>query len=1025
MIRAMTRRSLMAVVAIALAAQSRPAAERLPLRNYRTADGLPHDRIKSILRDSRGFLWFCTVEGLARFDGDRFTRYTVDDGLPNQSVNDIIEGSPGTYWIAPNGGGLSRFDADRARFTTIPLSEGFLPNRVNAVQLDRKGRVWAGTDDGLFWIDGRSSSPAPRREQLPAGAGSSILRLLTGRDGSLWIVTGRALLCRTPAGDYLAYTVTDEAGIVQAIAEDSSGRIWAGGTKGLLAFRPPPMAAAARGSFTLALRHSGNEGAIDPAPGTAIVVDSVGPVGALLSGSTGVIWIGTIAGALVAFDGARISRYESAHGFTESRIIALAEDPDRNLWIGTYSAGAFRLARDGLVSYGRIDGLPDAFIAAIVEDRAGRLIVATHDGAFSRFDGRRFAPIRLPPALGPLVRYSGEIWQQFVLQARSGDWWLRTAAGAFHLRDARGEPSALVEDFGRGGALADRVIERLYEDRRGHIWIATRPQAGSSLAEWDPAGGLRVFDAGDGLPATGHPRAFAEDRYGALWIGFSDNGGLARREGGRFQFWTKDAGVPAGEVRAVFRDRRDRLWVAADVGGLRLITGENTDRPRFDPWTTAQGLASNNTRALADDDRGRVYVGTELGVDRIDPDTRIVRHYTTADGLASNEVDVASTTRDGSVWFGTYSGLSRLVPDHDHADTPPPIWIYSVRVADTPVPIDALGATRLSLPPIEPRDDRVAVEFGSLEFGAHGAVRYEYRLDGVDRDWQRARDEHRVTYARLGAGRYRFQVRAVTESGVASLQPSVIDFSVRPPLWLRSWFLGLAVTAIALAAYALHRVRVARLVEIERVRLRIAVDLHDDIGASLSRIAILSEVARRQAAGAGSNLDAALARIAMTSREVVDSMTDIVWAIDPHRDSLGDLTRRMRRFASDVLASRGVDLQFVAPPDGVAQHLGHDVRRQLLLVLKESVNNIGRHAGCSQTLIELRASSDAITLVVRDNGCGFDAAASAAGHGLASMRQRVAGLGGTIEIRSNPGKGTEVAVTVPSRARLSLDYLRR
>jgi sugar lactone lactonase YvrE len=407
-------------------------------------------------------------------------------------------------------------------------------------------------------------------------------------------------------------------------------------------------------------------------------------------------------------------------------------------------------------------------VAAIVGDRAGRLMVATHDGAFSRFDGRIFTPIRLPPPMGPATGYSGEIWQQMVLQARSGDWWLRTPAGAFHLRDAHGEPSSIVEDFGRGGALASRVIERLYEDRRGHVWIATRPQAGSSLAEWDPSGGLHVFDARDGLPATGHPTAFAEDRYGALWIGFSDSCCLARRDGERFQFWTKGAGAPAGEIRAVFRDRRDHLWVAADVGGLRLVTGEDSDRPRFDPWTTAQGLSSNNTRALADDDSGRVYVGTELGVDRIDPATRIVRHYTTADGLASNEVDVASTSRDGSVWFGTYSGLSRLVPERDRADTPPPIWIYSVRVADTPAPVDALGATRLSLAPIEPGDNRVAVEFGSLEFGAHGAVRYEYRLDGVDRDWQRARDEHRVTYARLGAGQYRFQVRAVTEAGVAS-----------------------------------------------------------------------------------------------------------------------------------------------------------------------------------------------------------------------------------------------------------------
>ncbi len=1022
MIRAMTRRFLMAVVTIALAAQPRTAAERLPLRSYRTADGLPHDRVKSILRDSRGFLWFSTVEGLARFDGDRFTRYTVDDGLPNQSVNDVIEGSPGTYWIAANGGGLSRFDADGVRFTTIALSEGYLSNRVNVVRLDRAGRVWAGTDEGLFWVDSRNASPAPHREQLPADAGSAIVLLVAGGDGSLWIATGRALLRRLPSGEYLNYPVIEVSGPVLALAEDASGRIWAGGTKGLLAFRPEPIGSAGHGSIALTFRHSGNEGAIDPPQGTAVVADTVGAVTALLAGSTGVLWIGTMEGALLTFDAARFSRYDSSHGFPENRIIALTEDPDRNLWIGTYSAGAFRLARAGLVSYGRADGLPDANIAAVVEDRAGRLIVATHDGAFSRFDGRRFVPVRLP--LNTVTRYSGEIWQQFVLQARSGDWWLRTPAGAFRLRDARGEPSAIVEDFGRGGALANRFIERLYEDRRGHIWIGTRPHEGSSLAEWDPAGGLRIFDANDGLPASGYPTTFAEDREGALWIGFSENRGLARHSAGRFQSWTKDQGVPAGEIRAVFRDRRNRLWAAADVGGLCLIAGEDTDHPRFDKWTTAQGLSSNNTRALADDDSGRVYVGTERGVDRIDPDTRAIRHYTTVDGLASNEVDVAWTARDGSVWFGTYNGLSRLVPDRDRAESPPPIWIYTVRVADTPVPIGALGATQLSLAPIEPRDNRIAVEFGSLEFGAHGAVRYEYRLDGVDRDWQHAGDEHRVTYARLGAGRYRFQVRAVTEAGTASVEPSVIDFSVRPPLWLRAWFIGLVGTAMALAAYALHRVRVARLVEIERVRLRIAVDLHDDIGASLSRIAILSEVARREASGGGSNLDGPLARIATTSREVVDAMTDIVWAIDPHRDTLGDLTRRMRRFASDVLASRGIELQFVAP-DEVAQHLGHDLRRQLLLVLKESVTNIGRHAGCSQTFIELRASSDALTLVVRDNGCGFDAEVSASGHGLASMRQRVAGLGGAIEIHSSPGKGTEVVVTVPSRARLSLDYLRR
>src|SRR5262245_12737965 len=181
-------------------AQAPGLAERLPLRNYRNSDGLPHDRVKSIFRDSRGLLWFCTVEGLARFDGHHFERYSVDDGLPSQSVNDIIEASPGVYWVAANGGGISRFDADRRAFTSVRVAETYLSNRVNTLRLDRNGRLWAGTDMGLFWLDPRTSSPIPHREVLPAESGIGITRLLSGSDGSLWIGSPRGVTRRWPSG---------------------------------------------------------------------------------------------------------------------------------------------------------------------------------------------------------------------------------------------------------------------------------------------------------------------------------------------------------------------------------------------------------------------------------------------------------------------------------------------------------------------------------------------------------------------------------------------------------------------------------------------------------------------------------------------------------------------------------------------------------------------------------------------------------------------------------------------------------
>ena len=978
------------LAAVACIGSTPVAAERLPLRNYRSSDGLAHDRVKSILRDSRGFLWFCTVEGLSWFDGHRFITYSSADGLPVQSVNDIVEERPGVYWVAPNGGGVARFDAASRgqRLTSYRLDDGFLSNRVNTVSLDRAGRLWAGTDDGLFSLDVHASQPAARREVLPPDVGTQVARLLSASDGSLWIAASKHAVRRRPNGEYETYAFSggDAASHIRALAEDASGRIWIGGDAGLA---------------LLSLATTG-------AAVTDLVVD---PVGALLRTSSGQMIAGTLSGALLRFDGARVIRHDVANGLPESGILALAEDGERNLWLGTYSMGAFRLAHAGLVTYGRDDGLTDLRIAALLEDRRGRLYALTGNGILSRFEGGRFVSMPMPIAR-ELLATQGDQWQQIVLQARAGDWWFRTPFTAVRLAAVGDAPGAVVHSLDRD--LPHRVVERLYEAADGRIWIGLRPVGGSNLAVWDPHAGVREFAGSDAVPADGFPTAFGEDGLGSLWVGFS-SGGVVRYRDGRFQSWTTKDGLPRGAVRAFHRDRANRFWVAVGSGGLCQIRDEGTASPAFELWTKAEGLPSNNTRALAEDGAGRLYVGTELGVSRIDPGTRSMRVYTTADGLASNEVEVALTARDGSLWFGTYNGLSRLTPEDDAIEETPAVWIHAVRVADRSLPLDALGSSSVTVPPIDPDENRVEVEFGGLEFGAKGALNYEYRLQGVDRQWQRGTDERRVTYARLGAGHYRFEVRAVRESGAPGPAPAVVEFTVRPPIWLRPSFLALAALLMLAGGYALHRARVGRLLELERIRLRIATDLHDDIGASLSRIAVLSEVARRRLSGDPHDADGPLVRIAATSREVLDAMSDIVWAINPQRDSLDDLIRRMRRFVNDVLASRGVQVRFVAP-EGVAERLGHDVRRQLLLVLKESTTNISRHAESSEVCIELRMTSGELTLVVRDNGRGFEAGPGD-GHGLANMRRRVEDLGGTLDVRSAPGGGTELIATVPAHPR--------
>jgi PAS domain S-box-containing protein len=215
------------------------------------------------------------------------------------------------------------------------------------------------------------------------------------------------------------------------------------------------------------------------------------------------------------------------------------------------------------------------------------------------------------------------------------------------------------------------------------------------------------------------------------------------------------------------------------------------------------------------------------------------------------------------------------------------------------------------------------------------------------------------------------------------------------------------------AAEALRRSREERLEELERVRKRIATDLHDDVGSSLTRISLLSEVARRQLLGAEMSLLEPLSSIARLSRELVDSMSDIVWAINPNKDHLSDLSQRMRHFASDVFTARHIAFRFRTPSPEHDTAMGANIRRELFLIFKEAVNNVVRHSGCSEAQLEFYAEPDALVLRVRDNGRGFDVAEDVAGHGLLSMRERTRGLGGRLQVSSGPGQGTTLTVSIP------------
>ena len=365
-------------------------------------------------------------------------------------------------------------------------------------------------------------------------------------------------------------------------------------------------------------------------------------------------------------------------------------------------------------------------------------------------------------------------------------------------------------------------------------------------------------------------------------------------------------------------------------------------------------------------------------------------------------------------------------------------------------PVSETGAQEVSGLTLEAGRNQLQVDYVGLSYAAGNVPRYQYRLEGADSTWGAPSDQRSVNFANLAPGSYRFMVRALDAEGAASPRPAVVSFKVMPPFWRRWWFVSsvaLVLVAAALAARrmfaargrereradtALRRSKEERLAELERVRKRIATDLHDDIGASLTQITVLSEVARQSLARDGLHSEQ-LGQISAVSNELVEAMSDIVWAINPKKDHLSDLVHRMRRFASDVFTARGLRFTFDAPDAARDTRLGASVRREVFLIFKESINNVLKHASAARAGIKFRLEAGRLELSVSDDGRGFNPSDSVTlsgeyeptdgtgGNGLYSMRRRAAERGGSYEVRSKPGEGTTVTLSLPVVAAAPLD----
>ena len=976
-------------------------AEKLPIRTYTVADGLLRDSITRIRQDSRGFLWFCTADGISRFDGREFTNFSVEDCLPDRHVNDLLETHDGIYLIATDGG-LVRLNTSGMRGSgENPLFTVYLPpapaaRNITTLFEDRSGTVWVGTTDSLYNLgEGFELKKVPLANQ-PV----NVTALLQDHSGSLWVGTWVKLFRIRPSGmiDQFLRANGLPLDAFNCLYEDDDGHVWVGlrpGESGgliKLVSVPQPDRAIFDRLYTDR----------DGLPGNWIT--------GLVHSSDGKFWVGTTEGLCLWQGGSATSvckTYTAKNDLCDYGVSSLIGDVDGNLWLGT-SCGAKKLARYGFTTFSQADGFKIPVINSIFENSAGQLYASTNpNGRYvSRFDGTSF--IHEQRDLDETGGYSGWGWKQTVLQDSHGAWWIPTDKGL-----VRSPDSTTLEkldncplkkvDTGTGNDEIFRVFEDSHED----IWITT---TSSKLLRWD-----RQLDRWNDLTTqAGFSKnllgtVFTEDKRGDLWIASGSDTGdavLDRYRDGQFKVFTADNGVPPGWVRDMSLDHEGRLWLANTAVGVLRIDDVGVDDLTFVKYSTADGLSSNGTYCVVEDNLGRIYVGTGRGLDRLNPETRQVENFTTADGLPGSSVDVAYRDRTGALWFATSNGLAHFIPEPQRPRKAPTVLITGLRAGGSPQPVSILGEKAIEDVRLAPEKSNVSIDFIGLGATLGEKLRYQYRIKGDD--WIDTA-ERTVNFANLSPGNYQFEVRAVSADQLYS-DPAVVTFLLDAPLWQQWWFILAISLSVATLVYFVYRGRIHRLLELERVRTRIATDLHDDIGANLTRISILSEVAKQKAENGNGSLLSSIAEIA---RESVASMNDIVWAVSPEHESLLDMTRRMRRHAEEVFAFRDIELNFDAPDSDSSLKLGVGVRRDLLLVFKEAVNNAARHSGCSDVKISLKTADSKLILKVTDNGRGFIDSDSDSGQGVKSMRRRAAAMGGDLILDSGLKQGTTLKLILP------------
>ena len=999
-------------------------------------EGLRDFAITSLHQDKEGFIWIGTQGALYKYDGKSFDRFTPIADNPNSLSHEFIyaieEDNEGNLWIGTRGGGFTKFDRSERHFYQFKNdstnANSLSNNYVRTIYPDDNGTIWVGAKEGVLnefnpktGIFTRHVLPYPGN---PTGQASDIFDILesTSYPNLLWITSQEGFYSfdkATKKATLIESTGTMDAGegqrIMYSLYEDRSGHVWIGTNKGGLlmfdshttSFVPQTVLKPAdarylsnhfiskivedREGYIWIGTFTGGLSRLDPAHGELELYQqnpddpsslSHNEVTALLQDANGLFWVGTYFG-LNTYNplSKKIKLFSKKEGhpssLTDSEVLSLAENASGDIWIGTMDGGLNKLDPKNSTVF-HFTHLPDSLfrrINVVYVDHIDQLWVAANDNFLYRMD--RESNDLTPILLDNSTAFSNiqTIYESPLLE---GILWIGTSNSGMYKYDLSNNKitnySSIPDD---DYSLSNNYVTRFHHDQSGIFWIATR---GGGLNQFDPDTESFTHiknEPGDSTSLSSNiVISIAEDSNGNMWFGTTNQG----------------------------------------------INKYNRATEQFERYSESSGFPFFDTGSILEDQEGYLWLGTSTGIIRFNPSTKSFIRLGPKDGLQGYLFrDLAHLkTGDGTFYFGGINGLNSFNPE-DLWFSPPPSNItltkLTINDVNTPLSSELISGEVLKL---KYHQNFLRFDFSVMDFADPNLNHYSYFLEGQDMDWVLSGDNSFARYPKLEPDKYTFWIKGRNHLGIDSKEKAALHIEISPPWWETVWFRTLTLLSIVAFGMSLYRFRVKQLIETERVRMRIARDLHDTVQGDLSAIALLSDMIRQDSSLKLPD-EKRIKKISETARISVQELRDIIWFIKPSEsrngsnarsdaDDIKELIDKLESTAEDRLI--GIRYELICGDSLSGTQLDMNAKRHLLPGFKEILQNIIKHAQASHVKIHIDRLENLLVLQVTDNGVGFDKSTIKHGNGLDNLKVRATSMNGGMDYFSRPGEGTTIKLWV-------------